>query len=790
MGVNINSAFMLEGANLKYHIPVAVSCATPDPILESIRMFSEAKEELRAAKLEFYQVIEEGGDILNESVLQTVWSKIGKVIDTVIKALVKFKNFVVEKIMGMTKKAQDDNKKKREEVDFGNVGELLNRYTDSMYFDITGYGLKKDGRKLYDKPAQLAGWKFLEDFVNNDINPLVTHTSELIKAGRANSLSDSMNKLHQMIADANNEMCGESNPKNFVSTCKEYLMGKASTITITKETARQYFDAWNAKLGDNLLAQTVQEVKNAEQEYTKMINYLQNLKSWAEKLQKSGVVDPNSVDAMAYKNVETNLSKVFAAVNTACTNIDALAMRYTQCISARFQCASTLNSEITGVVNRVKSTVMRAANEKAANESVVYVCREDYEFFDDALTGFCEGCAELQNNDSRAAFTQYLNEHVLFIEADAPQETIGQKLDKLIALIVNMFSKFAMSVNQFAKIDQTWFNNNSAKIKDPNFQFPQQDGNIDDWIPYNIDLISKKIEVDKFDTANADIMGKLESNDTFAAHILSKIGGNAATQTNVGDGENGSFAAKCKAIYEGGDKQSIKVSEVQKNKDTYLNYCIDYMQGEQGGLFKSIIEDTKTLDESKKTALRELKDKEKAAEQAKKEQEAQKQQANQNKQQNSQASSTSTVGKSSSPSQNSDAPIASQGAAKNEAFTDEYGFNLARTLGINENSIIYELTMPKNTTSDASGNTDQGGNGGNQENNEFKVLKDKCTRYFNMMGNAVGARMSASIQCYKQYRSIFKWAVKGSGSPSTADNNEAQQQDDSIAGQGAAAAKS
>ena len=59
-----------------------------------------------------------------------------------------------------------------------------------------------------------------------------------------------------------------------------------------------------------------------------------------------------------------------------------------------------------------------------------------------------------------------------------------------------------------------------------------------------------------------------------------------------------------------------------------------------------------------------------------------------------------------------------------------------------------------------------------------------------MMGNAVGARMSASIQCYKQYRSIFKWAVKGSGSPSTADNNEAQQQDDSIAGQGAAAAKS
>lgn len=787
MGVNINSAFMLEGANLKYQIPVAVSCATPDPILESIRMFSEAKEELRTAKLEFYQMIEESGDILNEGVLEKVWTKITKIVDTVIKALVSFKNFVVEKIMGMAKKTQDENKKKREETDFGNVGELLDRYTDSMYFNINGYGLDKNGRKLYENPPQLAGWKFLEGFVS-DINSIATSASELIKSGRANSLSENMNKLQQLIADETKIMCGEQNPRNFVTTCKEYLMGKTSSITINKETARRYFDAWNAKLGDNLLAQTTQEVKNAEQEYTKMINYLQDLKAWAEKLQRTEIINPNSVDAIAYKNVETNLSKIFAAVNTACTNIESLAMKHTQCISARFQCAATLNGEIIGVVNRVKSTVMRAANEKETNESVVYICKEDYELFDDALAGFCEGCAELQSGESRAAFTQYLNEHVLLVEAEAPQETIGDKLDKLIALIVNMFSKFAMSVNQFAKIDQTWFNNNSAKIKDPNFKFPQQDGNIDDWIPYNTDLISKKIEVDKFDIANADIMAKLESNDTFAAHILSKIsGGNTTPQNSNGDGENGSFAAKCKAIYEGGDKQSIKVSEVQKNKDTYLNYCIDYMQGEQGGLFKSIIEDTKTLDESKKTALRELKDKEKAAEQAKKEQEAQKQQ---DKQQNSQSGSTTTVGQSSTPSPNSDAPIASQGAVKNEASTEEYGFNLARTLGINENSIIYELTMPKNPTSDASGNNSQAGESGNQDNNEFKVLKEKCTRYFNMMGNAVGARMSASIQCYKQYRSIFKWAVKGGGDNPTAENGEAQQQDDSIAGQGTAAAKS
>lgn len=785
MGVNINSAFMLEGANLPYQIPTYASCATPDPILESIQMFSKAREELRIAKLEFYQAVNEAeadNDVLTEGVLEKAWTRIREIIDSVIRALVDFKNFIVRKIMGAAKKNQEDNKKKHESISAPvhlNDGEILDRFADSMHFSITGYGLEKNGRKLYNEPPKIAGWDFLEGFVKS-INSITTNTSELVRSNRANSLSDDMNKLHQLMDDATKIMCGEANPSNFIEACKKYLMGDTVSITIDKDTARKYFDAWNAKTGDALLDQTMQEVKNAEKEYGKMIDYLKRLKQWAENINKTKIIDQNSVDALAYRNVEQNISKIFAAITTACTNIENLAMRYNQCISARFQCASTLNSEISNVVARVKTEVMKSVDASAKNETV-YLCREDYEIFDDVLTGFCESCDALQNAESVASFSTYINEHVLLIEADAPEEGIGQKLDRLVGLIVNMFSKFSISVNQFVKLDQKWFNDNNAKLKDPNFKFPEPDGNIDDWIPYNTDLISKKIEVDKFDTANADIMGKLESNETFAAHIISKIGGTTSTNTNQQDG-NGAFAARCKAIYEGGDKQSIKVSEVQKNKDTYLNYCIGYMQGENGGLFKSIIEDTKTLDESKKTALRELKDKEEAAAQAKKDQEAQKATNDQQTSSQSNNNKSTTVGQSSTPSPNSDASIASQGAAKNEASTEEYGFNLARALGINENSIIYELTMPKVSNSDTSG---EGNDGSKAEDNEFKVLKEKCTRYFTMMGNAVGARMSASIQCYKQYRSLLKWAVKGGST----DNATQQQTDDSIAGQGAAAAK-
>lgn len=793
MGVTLSSSLLYEGACERFNPPLKEMRYSPNIYMESIDLVSEIKQDLMNLKMDIYSLVESKEyESLNEAgKIREFGAKLDQFFMGIINALKKAKDWIIDKIMSGAKyilslgkkKSSDsvvktdstDSRTRKIEYNLDDPDTVLILLDNNM-FEMNGVypDIRYDDLLYSESLAKFTDVDFDRLITSlNHINADIVNLSiETIRADMDSILNSYMNWMDNALSSfIGGGKVDTSAP--FSQSVKKYYIGDIGDILADRDAVVGAYTRIT-KYGD-AAKKLIKQKSDIERQYNELSKSIDRLRKESKNFadNAANVVNPNSVDAYAFKQIEDKLALIFNKVTNISNIITTVSSNHVTALAVKVECMTIANMQDNRIVTEAKRVVKKKIENGDINEGTVYLDREMYSIFEDALTEFCEQCALLKEYNLRQDFTHYVNEHVfLEVDMDTVKQSASSRIEKVVNLIVNMFKKFAMSVNQFLKLDQRWFSNHANMVKSADFKFPQQDENIEDWIPYNIDLINKKIAIAQFDENNNELMKNLENDETFAKHIFSIIGGNT---NDAGNGDNASFAVRCRTLYEGGgQKQSIKVSELQKSKDKYYDYCVGYMQGENGGLYKSIVEDTKTLDKSKAYVNRVLKQREKQAEQAKK------QQAQQAKQQQT---TTTTQQQSTT---NTNASIADQGKQQvtNNAATEEYGFSLAEALGIAENSLIHELTTPKSPDNGGSSNDNSTQTQTGTENDSLKELQDKATRYFTMMGNAIGARMSASLQCYKQYRSIFKWAVKEdnkSKNTETGENAQGNKEDDSIA---------
>ena len=337
-------------------------------------------------------------------------------------------------------------------------------------------------------------------------------------------------------------------------------------------------------------------------------------------------------------------------------------------------------------------------------------------------------------------------------------------IEKVINNIKQMVQKWMMNANQLFGIDKQWFDSNKGALDalgGPKRPFPNMNDDFTDWYNYDSSHIERLknagIAPFTWDSNNVDLMNALESNDAFEAYVFEKaFGPGVHPDQNM---KSASFQEKCKQTYSGGKVDKIKVSAVADMKNDMLVYCRDFLNGDNGGLFKGIKADLATLDKDKSKAMQEIKQKER--------QNAT--QNNQPKQQNAQqqTQSQTTETKTSGTAQQTQTSNPQQGSANNatqkqEAFT----FNIT-------NSLLNEVGAPP--TDNKANNNDNGAQGSNDKKKD-SPLQTKANRYFTMLGNLLGARLTCAMQCYNQYKFVLKWALKNSSIVNT--NNTEQKSAD------------
>lgn len=311
------------------------------------------------------------------------------------------------------------------------------------------------------------------------------------------------------------------------------------------------------------------------------------------------------------------------------------------------------------------------------------------------------------NNDAIYSKLSYYSELAILLEEENNTNNMGSKIkeriSKTIAAITEMVNKFLANLNQLMGVDKKWLADNKDRIMKNDF--PNAEGDFDDWYDYKIDELRNSTNIPKFDTNNQELMNALNSDKEFEEFIISK----RIVPDIPNSANDKSFKEKCKAAYMGDliDKKSIK--QVESIKSDMLEYCIDYAEGKNGKVYQSIQNQIKNIDDSKKIIDNAI---------------------------NSDAQSqTSSV---TSSSNDNNANQSNNSDSTNESLYP----NIPDILGM-KSSIIYELKTPKIDKEDKPSSSN---------------MQEKGNRYISMCGVILGAKMTVSLKAYNDYKRVLRWA--------------------------------
>lgn len=312
------------------------------------------------------------------------------------------------------------------------------------------------------------------------------------------------------------------------------------------------------------------------------------------------------------------------------------------------------------------------------------------------------------NNDAVYSKLSYYSELAILLEEENNNGTnnmgskIKERISKTIAAITEMVNKFLANINQLMGVDKKWLADNKDRIMKNDF--PNAEGDFDDWYDYKIDELRNSTNIPKFDTNNQELMNALNSDKEFEEFIISK----RIVPDIPNSANDKSFKEKCKAAYMGDliDKKSIK--QVESIKSDMLEYCIDYAEGKNGKVYQSIQNQIKNIDDSKKVIDNAI-----------------------NNDTQTQASSTAS-------SNDNNTNQSNNSSSTNESLYP----NIPDILGM-KSSVIYELKTPKIDKEDKPSSSN---------------MQEKGNRYISMCGVILGAKMTVSLKAYNDYKRVLRWA--------------------------------
>ena len=750
MGVNVNSSFLVHGANSQFHIPLYESNFIESYYLPSLNIINEMNDEMRNLHLELYKT--EEMEFVNEAnLLKTLSDRINAIFSGILAAIKRVKEAIlnaIDRFLSKGKKTTVNNdtiKDVRKYINDYYDNDLyitLNVYSNSLKEELTNANIPSTDLIFSNKD-----FDHVLDMVNNQMHNSLGLTEDQIKK----CLQEFGEKMKQERISRRQQFIGVKaiDPSDLVDFVKyknqltNYYIGAKSDRKITRAIVVDSLD--NAERYPSYIKKIGEVKSDVEKKYNALSKRVETFRNDVNEALKNPSKKINGEDAQADPDEilkkERHITIIAQQAIVLSNTISEMLQDHLTAYMVKLECLHTMRDQDKYIIDRVVDAIKTKTGIK--NENSYIVLRKDLEDeMEDALTKFCEGCFLLKEYQSEQYIRSYVCENV-FLEADENKQNAVQRI---VNMIVTMFQKFMTSLNQLIGKDKKWYEANEKVIKASDFKFPAQNEELGEWKPFRTDLIQKEIDVPDFDMNNKQLMESLATDETFAKFIYTKIG---ATEADIKDedAKNGSFANKCRAIYNGGKEQTIKVSEIQPKKDEFFDYCKNYLQGENGGIYNSIKKDTENLDRSKKNVERALKN-------YKPQQSTNNQQQSTNNQQQTNQNSSGDAKQGQS----------GQGGTDNKQETNaSFTFDVANMFGLSEGySILSELTTPKVSDVDKENMKQQISAAGGDTSDGLKELNEKANRFFTMMGNALGAKMTASMQCYKQYNSLFKWALKAS----------------------------
>ncbi len=750
MGVNINSSFLLSNANSKFHIPVYESNFIESYYLPSLSIINEMNDSIRSAHLELYKLSDI--EFLDEGTLmQDFMSKINDIITTIIKTIKKIKDVMISNINKMLAKARSVNlnpenlKETEKYINSYYDKELfikLNIFSNTLKDELINANIPSPDYIFSDKD-----YEGILNTVNDTMNNNYHMTDDQIK----DYLETYKNRLTKERIDRRQQFIGVKSIDSddlidFVSYKEQlqnnYIGAKTETVVTRDIAIKSIENLLNYK---NVIADLNNVKSTIEKRYSALSrrieifrkDLLESIKNPTAKFSASDK-DGATVDELREKQLHVVMIAKQAIVMS--NTINAILQDHLTAYMVKLECLYKMNDQDVYIMNSVVNAVKKSLGVKMESADLFIERMQTEDEMNDALTRFCEGCFVLRELQSEQQLRSYVYGQILTEAEDGDKKNV---VERIVNMIVEMFKKFMLSLNKLVGTDKKWLEQNATTIKSSDFKFPAQDQNMEKWIPFREDLLSKPFNVPAFDMNNSQLMDTLVSDEEFAKFIYSKIGASEADIKDE-DAKNGSFAVKCKAIFSGGKEQDVKISSLQTDKDKFFEYCNNYLQGENGGIYKSIVSDTKALDQSKKNVERALKSYKPA-------------QADNTSSNNSTSSTQASTNGTSETNDNNSEQNSTE--TKNESFG--FGFDIAGAFGLMENAnILIEAQAPNVAKTDAENLKGSIGAAGGNNDEGLTNLKEKSGRFFTMLGNALGAKMTVSMQCYNQYMYLFKWALK------------------------------
>lgn len=728
MGFDIGRAMIMETVTMPNYTYYNIESY----FTKSLELTNQFNEEMRMYHLEFFSI-----NPLNESVVGTIVNKIGNIFKNIIAFIKKIKDAILSAIKEFKRKLR----KKDKEDKYHLGADILKNYQKEDYFTMSIYSntLSDAFLNKNDPPIDLdfipeRKFESMQDFIfaawdgTPNAEEAIKNTNDLLEDYKG-IVNDVLYKLAGTVNESPEVYKDKVKFKEILTN--KYIGMKSekeinNVIAVTASTNMEVYDSL---------------INNFDKMYSSVNTTYSKLERRLDKFRTnmfSIISNPEKhASSEEYQKMVTKIATMAIVISSIITDICNM---HLNAIGIKLDCINTMLDQDNAILDRVK----RIINKGKVNESFIV---DTDDSLDMASRGLYEACLNYQDALSNLNF---VNELSTITEADDDQQQtkVGkeQKLatnnkssikDRAIELfrkavenLKNMWNKFLEKVKQFT--ERPWLQNNKDALL--NLQLPKSNEGLEDWTTFNTDLIKQKLQLPVFDPNNSQLMNDLESDDTFSKVVYKAIGGNFESKIDSG----ASYIDHCKGLY--GIKENdgkMGLDKVQPMIKDMVEYCEQFLSDGSNSITASIRNDMQQLDRSKKIIEQAIKEEKKNI-------------SDPNKK------TTTTTNTTTQQQAKQDQQQSSGNDNKvDESFSAAAIFGL---IGVNEVKMPNDVKSTSDIEKTDQKQTVKNANDGTVDT--MNKIDEKAMRYFRMVGNAIGARMTQSVACYRQYISVLKWAMK------------------------------
>ena len=629
MGLILSRNLLLEGANSQFAIPeykrVYNGLYEQSYIME---MISDFNEEMRNANLLFLELYSPEYDALNEGAR---WDKIVRVAKNILEALMRivenarkrlgeiFKNAMTNLALKNNASKYKRNKKAEAIPEPTYIGTLSKALAEKDYTvnitDIkpTDALLNKDFPK-----AKLDAFHRV-DFMVHDLSHVSGSLRKDVDLTSSKNIADAVAAdLSEFRKSVGDELFGnfKYDPSNLSVSAQKVAVeafgsDKAQNVPITLEL---FLQARDNKNNADIVSSSVKDLGQLiDSSYANLKDILQVINK-----DVSGKFAANDITTGPYADHAAQIRELISSIQNSSNIISDAIGAHMYLVGAKTRRIIQIygaKAQSVGLIERCDQIVLSYLKEHEGNPEDIIVGKNDVAF-GEAFEDFNRTMAIIKESYREIAYNDLLHS---VLEADdnnqqqqnqttqqtttttttttntqndnsAKNKVLGF-IDKIMKAFSELWTKFQDRIKNFVALDAAWWNQHKVAVSKLDISKVK----VNQWYNYDLEKFSRDSYIN-WDPNSPD----LESDDAMEKAIYNKIGG---TPTVADDA---SFNEKVKSLYytryinNQGENSGVEFGSIGMNKQDMDRYLDDFVKGFNGGILKSIRDQSSKLDQDYK----------------------------------------------------------------------------------------------------------------------------------------------------------------------------------------------